>query len=1794
MIQMKLRNLALSALAAFAVFAGDTARADSMASIAITPATGAVTLTPRWSIGGGLAGFHHMAQDLSLGGGANQFYSIKGAPIPAGGDIAAFSHYIAGPGTATNHADIGSKLTPSSYSGLSSSDPDLGYGAVNMYTIHHKTTGDYFTVIKPSSGSASAVTDLKPMSGPGGPATLGDSGYFGLTFAAANLGYGLNFFYYLRTDAVTGFTKFGTLDPALLGTSADVFDLGVAGHNALTFTGSDVGFGTDKMYYLRLDPVTGFSILGTLHPVTGRASDVANLGSVFSTLTFVPGDVGFGSGQFYTTGAVNATWQSISFAAIADRAIGAGSFTVTPSASSTLPITLTVVQSSVGAASISGPVAGVFTVTPTAPGLITLQATQGGQIAPIAYEYNMLRQSFVASGTATLEITSQPASRSAVTATTTTFSVTASGLTTVSYQWRKAGTNIPSGNASATTATLSLPNVQSADAASYDVVVTNESGSIISHPALLTVTTAAPVITNSPLTAAGTTGSGFSFAIAASGSPTSYSASPLPAGLSIVPATGVISGTPSAAGTTSVLLGATNSTGTGNATLVITVAAAGVAPIITNNPLTAGGTVGTGFSFTVTASGTPTSYSASPLPAGLSIASGTGIITGSPTTVGTTSVLLGATNSTGTGNATVTITVAAAGVAPIVTNNPLTAAGTVGTPFAFTITASGTPTSFAASPLPAGLSIVGSTGAITGTPTTVGTTAVLLSATNATGTGQATLTITVAAAGVAPVITNNPVTAAGTVGTPFSFTITASGTPTSYSASPLPAGLSIVSATGAITGTPTTVGTTSVLLGATNSTGTGNATLTITVAAAGVAPIITNNPVTAAGTVGTPFSFTITASGTPTSYSASPLPAGLSIVSATGAITGTPTTVGTTAVLLGATNSTGTGQATLTITVVAAGVAPIITNNPLTAAGTVGTPLSFTITASGTPTSYTASPLPAGLSLVSATGAITGTPTTVGTTAVLLGATNSTGTGNATLTITVAAAGVAPIITNNPLSAAGTVGTPFSFAIVASGTPTSYTASPLPAGLSIVSATGAITGTPTTVGTTAVLLGATNSTGTGNATLTITVVAAGVAPIITNNPVTSAATVGTPFSFTVVASGTPTSYSASPLPAGLSIVSATGAITGTPTTVGTTAVLLSATNSTGTGNATLTITVAAAGVAPIITNNPLTAAGTVGTPFAFTTSASGLPTSYSATPLPAGLSIVSATGVITGSPTTVGTTAVLLGATNSTGTGNATLTITVAAAGVAPIITNTALTPAGTVGTPFSFLITASGSPTSYTSGTLPTGLTLNAFTGAIAGTPTAAGVSNVVINATNSTGTGSATIKITVALASAAPIITSPITAPGTVGTPFITYVIAASGSPTSYAATGLPAGLSINALTGAINGTPTAAGTATVTLSATNSTGTGTATLTITVAAANVAPVITSASTASGLLGTPLVTYLVSATGLPSSYGASGLPAGLSFNTLTGAINGTPTVSGTFVVTLSATNTTGTTSKVLTLTIAAPPFSRIVNFSARALSGPGAQTLIMGFVIAGDGKNLLVRGIGPGLAPYGVQGVLADPMLTLFNATTAFATNDDWETPAAGQATGATIAATAARVGAFPLPSGSKDSALIASFTNGAHTTSMVRPLSTTGVALTEIYDMDTTGSARLVNVSARMNVTAGEGTLIAGLVIAGNTSKTVLIRGVGPTLTGFGVAGALVDPVITVFSGGTEMARNDNWSDDVSAAALVTTTSARVGAFALAAGSRDAALVLTLQPGTYTVLVTGVANTTGVALIEVYDAQ
>jgi len=486
-----------------------------------------------------------------------------------------------------------------------------------------------------------------------------------------------------------------------------------------------------------------------------------------------------------------------------------------------------------------------------------------------------------------------------------------------------------------------------------------------------------------------------------------------------------------------------------------------------------------------------------------------------------------------------------------------------------------------------------------------------------------------------------------------------------------------------------------------------------------------------------------------------------------------------------------------------------------------------------------------------------------------------------------------------------------------------------------------------------------------------------------------------------------------------------------------------------------------------------------------------------------------------------------------------------------------------------------------------------------------------------------SATQSFAVGACCVAPVIlNSPMIATATLNVPF-TFTILASGSPTSYTAFNLPPGLFLNSRTGVISGTPTRATTTFVTLTAINGTcaSPGIYLMIVTSPVACVPPVITNSTlTASGMVGTPF-SYTITASGSPTSYAAFNLPAGLVLDPVTGVISGTPTTNdaplalvvarsvaneaktsspkplwlGPTFVTLTAINGACTSAPVyLVINISPAASSRITAFSARALSGPGDQALILGFAVAGNNKNLLVRGIGPTLASFGLSNVLADPLLTLLGSSGVIATNDDWQINSSGQNQSSLIAATAAQVGTFALPNGSKDSALLATVNNGVYTTSLFRPNGTTGIALTEIYDTDQTLGARLMSASARMNVTPGDGALIAGLVIAGNAPKTVLIRGIGPTLSTFGVTGVLADPQIAVFSGSTQIANNDNWEVGTSTVAQIVNATAQVGEFPLPSGSKDAALLVVLQPGIYTVIVTGVGNTTGVALVEVYDIQ
>jgi uncharacterized delta-60 repeat protein len=283
-------------------------------------------------------------------------------------------------------------------------------------------------------------------------------------------------------------------------------------------------------------------------------------------------------------------------------------------------------------------------------------------------------------------------------------------------------------------------------------------------------------------------------------------------------------------------------------------------------------------------------------------------------------------------------------------------------------------------------------------------------------------------------------------------------------------------------------------------------------------------------------------------------------------------------------------------------------------------------------------------------------------------------------------------------------------------------------------------------------------------------------------------------------------------------------------------------------------------------------------------------------------------------------------------------------------------------------------------------------------------------------------------------------------------------------------------------------------------------------------------------------------------------------------------------------------------------PPPNLLFNISTRSETSPGATILTAGFVIGGSvPKTVLLRATGPGLAAFGLADTLPDPVLTLRSVDgSIIASNDNWSDlnlllPRPTDA-GFNITQTAARVGAFPWQS-PLEAALVATLPPGNYTAQVSAAggtqAKTTGTTLIEVYDANVfPGDRRLLNISTRGTAGSAERTLIAGFVITGSASKTVLIRAAGPGLAPFNVSGTIADPILTVVNNaGATVATNDDWSTsankaDIAAAAI------NAGAFPLTEPSKDSALLLTLPPGNYTALVNGANGGTGVALVEVYE--
>jgi Putative Ig domain len=1157
----------------------------------------------------------------------------------------------------------------------------------------------------------------------------------------------------------------------------------------------------------------------------------------------------------------------------------------------------------------------------------------------------------------------------------------------------------------------------------------------------------------------GQVGTAYSAMLMAKGGKVPYSWSlmngTLPAGLTLNPATGMISGTPSVVSNgvamTLQVSDSGNPTQKKPVNLALTVAPANLA--IATSSL-ANGQVSIAYSATLVASGGTSPYTWSitsgALPAGLSLNGATGAITGTPTTaVSSTPLTFQVQDSSSTQQTkTVNLTLTILPPPPAISTTSLPN-GQVNVAYSTTLAASGgTPPyhwSVTTGTLPTGLTLNASTGAITGTPTApVANSSLTFKVTDSgspTQSAPQTLTLSIVSAMLAISTSSLP---NGQLGIAYHATLAASGgtTPLTWSltSGTLPAGLSLNPSTGAITGTPTAAFSNEPLTFQVQDSETPKQTktvdLTLTIVPATLAITTASFP---NGQINVAYTTTIAASGGTTPYTWSltsgTLPAGLTLNAATGVISGTPTVSVTNTPLTFQAKDSGTPQqsksVSLTLTVLPAGLAIDTTSLP---GGQVGVAYDSTLAASGgTPPyhwSITSGTLPAGVSLNAATGAITGTPTAAVTNSLVAFKVTDSGSPvqNAPQTLSITIVPAALAITTSSLPS-GQVGVAYTTTLAASGgtKPFSWsiTSGTLPTGLSLNASTGAITGTPTAAATGTALTfqvqDAGNPIQTKTANLTLTIAPATMTITTSSLPngqvsvaynATLAASGGTsPFTWSIT-SGT--------LPAGLSLNGSSGVISGTPTAAVSSTPLTFQAQDSGSPKQTkttnLTLTIAPATLAITTSSLP---SGQVGVAYSTTLTASGGTTPYSwsitSGSLPAGLNLNASTGAITGTPTAAVTSKAVTFQAQDSGTPKQTktanLTLTIAPATLAII---TSSLPSGQVGVAYSTSLAASGGTTPYTwsitNGTVPAGLSLNVSTGTITGTPTATVTSTPLTFQVQDSESSkqTKTVSLTLTIAPATLAITTSSLPSGQINVAYSTTLAATGGTtPYTWSLTSgtLPTGLSLNAATGVISGTPTISVTSTPLTFQVKDTGapqqSKTVSLILTIAPATLA--ITTTSLPSGQINVAYSTTLA-ATGGTTPYTwslTSGtLPAGLSLNTATGVISGTPTVSVTSTSLTFQAKDSGTPqqskSVSLTLTIAPATLSITTSSLPSGQVGVAYSTSLA----ATGGTTPYSWSITSGTLPAGLNlnastgAITGMPTATVTNTSLTFQVQDS-ETP-------------------------------------------------------------------------------------------------------------------------------------------------------------------------------------------------------
>ena len=272
--------------------------------------------------------------------------------------------------------------------------------------------------------------------------------------------------------------------------------------------------------------------------------------------------------------------------------------------------------------------------------------------------------------------------------------------------------------------------------------------------------------------------------------------------------------------------------------------------------------------------------------------------------------------------------------------------------------------------------------------------------------------------------------------------------------------------------------------------------------------------------------------------------------------------------------------------------------------------------------------------------------------------------------------------------------------------------------------------------------------------------------------------------------------------------------------------------------------------------------------------------------------------------------------------------------------------------------------------------------------------------------------------------------------------------------------------------------------------------------------------------------------------------------------------------------------TLSVLQSATPGPP-DRLANISTRLGVGTDDNVLIGGFIVdgpIGSTKQVLIRGIGPTLAPLGVPGAMADPTLELHSGATVLTTNDNWKTDQNGQSQQSAIEATGLA------PNEDLESAILIDLAPGLYTVVMRGAENGTGVGLVEVYDLTESATTKMLNISTRGAVGSENEVMIGGIIVNGASPSRVLLRAIGPSLTELGVPGALQDPVLELHDNqGLLITTNDDWQvDDLFAIALTNLAPPDL---------RESAILATLYPANYTAIVRGKDGTTGVGLVEAY---